>query len=80
VIVLDLLLPGESGERFLERLRQGGGARTPVVVVSVKDLEQRERQLLRDLDVTTVLKKGPSVAVEAARAVLEVLQSPLLKT
>lgn len=74
VIVLDLLLPGESGERFLERLRQQEGAHIPVVVVSVKDLEPAERQLLRDLDVTTVLRKGPSVATEAARAVLEALQ------
>jgi len=65
-VVLDLLLPGLSGESFLQRLRAKPGEQIPVVVVTLKDLEPAERLSLQKAGVTAVLRKGPGTAAMAA--------------
>jgi PAS domain S-box-containing protein len=48
-VVLDLLLPGRSGFDVLSDIRADPKlARIPVLVLTVKDLSERERQLLTD--------------------------------
>src|SRR6202163_4768690 len=64
--VLDLLLPGLSGEAFLHRLRATRGAGIPVVVVTLKDLAPAESLALQKAGVTAVLRKGPGTASTAA--------------
>ncbi len=47
-IVVDLVMPGMDGHEFLEHLRRlPAHARTPVLVWTVKDLDDRERTWLR---------------------------------
>jgi PAS domain S-box-containing protein len=65
-VVLDLLLPGLSGEAFLQRLRTNHSQHIPVVVVTLKDLDQAERLSLQKAGVTAVLRKGPGTAAMAA--------------
>ena len=65
-VVLDLLLPGLSGEAFLHRLRATRGAGIPVVVVTLKDLAPAESLALQKAGVTAVLRKGPGTASTAA--------------
>lgn len=65
-VVLDLLLPGLSGETFLQRLRAKHGEDIPVVVVTLKDLDPAERLSLQKAGVTAVLRKGPGTAAMAA--------------
>jgi len=72
-VVLDLMLPGASGEVFLARLRASKGGHVPVVVVSVKELEAIETLALRSAGVVAVLKKHSGAAKEAARFVMEAL-------
>src|SRR5207249_3025325 len=46
-VILDLVMPKIDGFEFLKRLRQSAaGRRTPVIVWTVKDLTQKERQRL----------------------------------
>jgi PAS domain S-box-containing protein len=78
-IVLDLLLPGLPGEGFLRRLRAQGEI-LPVVVVTVLDLDAAARELLAQLGVTAVLRKGPGVAPAAAAAVDAALETPRMAT
>ncbi|MBI4491539.1 MAG: PAS domain S-box protein [Chloroflexi bacterium] len=68
-VLLDLLLPGLQGEAFLSRLREAGGAPVPVVVVTVKDLSQEERQALARMGTLATLRKGPGVAPAAVEAI-----------
>jgi len=68
-VVLDLLLPGLSGEAFLQRLRQRHGLTIPVVVATLKDLELSENLALQKLGVTAVLRKGPGMAETAAELI-----------
>jgi CheY-like chemotaxis protein len=77
-IVLDLLLPGLSGEAFLERLRAKYGAGIPVVVVTLKDLDISESLALQKLGVTAVLRKGPGIAEAAANFVAKALVTELV--
>jgi CheY-like chemotaxis protein len=60
-VVLDLLLPGLQGEWLLKQIRNTMHANMPVVVVTVKDLNQEERAALDQLQVTAILGKAPSV-------------------
>jgi PAS domain S-box-containing protein len=76
-VVLDLLLPGLSGEGFLRRLRDAG-EHLPVVVVTVRDLDAAARQALAELGVTAVLRKGPGVAPATAAAVDAALEATLV--
>jgi signal transduction histidine kinase/CheY-like chemotaxis protein len=65
-VVLDLMLPGASGEDFLARLRAAKGIGLPVVVVTIKELEATQTLALRTSGVVAVLKKHSGAAKEAA--------------
>jgi PAS domain S-box-containing protein len=57
-IVLDLLLPGHNGFEFLTEIRaQEKWKAIPVMVLTVKDLDERERAALTDQS-ATLFKKG----------------------
>ena len=72
-VVLDLMLPGVSGENFLARLRVPQGIELPVVVVTIKELEASETLALRSSGVVAVLKKHSGAAKEAAMFVRQAL-------
>jgi len=72
-VVLDLMLPGASGEAFLARLRSSKGGQLPVVVVTIKELEATETLALRTAGVVAVLKKHSGAAKDAAQFVVEAL-------
>jgi CheY-like chemotaxis protein len=72
-VVLDLMLPGASGEDFLARLRGVKGVVLPVVVVTIKELEATETLALRTSGVLAVLKKHSGAAKEAALFVSQAL-------
>ena len=58
-IVLDLMLPGRSGFDILREIRASEKfSRIPVLVLTVKDLSDRERQSLSALN-APVFEKGP---------------------
>jgi PAS domain S-box-containing protein len=58
-IVLDLMLPGRNGFDLLRDIRASEKlGRIPVLVLTVKDLSHRERQILSALK-ATVFEKGP---------------------
>ena len=58
-IVLDLMLPGRSGFDILREVRASEEfARIPVLVLTVKDLSDRERQVLSALN-APIFEKGP---------------------
>jgi PAS domain S-box-containing protein len=77
-IVLDLLLPGLSGEDFLRRLRATHGSGIPVVVVTQKDLDPAESLVLHKLGVSAVLRKGPGMAETAANMISKSLAAELV--
>jgi PAS domain S-box-containing protein len=76
-VVLDLLLPGLSGEAFLGRLRKRYGPGIPVVVVTLKDLDGEASLSLQRAGVTAVLRKGPGTA-EAAASLLAKALAPVM--
>jgi PAS domain S-box-containing protein len=77
-VVLDLLLPGLSGESFLKQLRATRGDDIPVVVVTLKDLSPAENLSLQKAGVTAVLRKGPGTAAAAANLIARCLASELV--
>jgi len=77
-VVLDLLLPGLSGEAFLQLLRMHHGLSVPVVVVTMKELEPAENLALQKLGVTAVLRKGPGMAETAANLIENSLATALV--
>ena len=77
-VVLDLLLPGLSGEAFLNQLRDQHGASIPVVVVTLKDLDASETLALQRVGVMAVLRKGPGMAEAAANLVAKSLAAELV--
>ena len=74
-VVLDLMLPGGSGEDFLARLRTWHNSRVPVVVVTIKELQATETLALRSAGAVAVLKKHSGAAKEAAEYVAAALES-----
>lgn len=72
-VVVDLLLPGLSGEEFIARLNSLGRTKLPVVVVSIKELEADETLALRSAGALAILKKHSGAAKEAAMYVVEAL-------
>jgi signal transduction histidine kinase/CheY-like chemotaxis protein len=79
-VVLDLVLPGLSGEDFLMRLRRSRGADLPVVVVTVKNLDPAASLSLQKAGVTAVLRKGPGAAEMAANMIEGSLQRQMVAT
>jgi PAS domain S-box-containing protein len=77
-IVLDLLLPGMSGEAFLQRMRTTYGPAMPVVVITLKDLELSENLALQKLGVSGVLRKGPGISGSAADLIQNALAAQLV--
>ena len=77
-IVLDLLLPGLSGESFLQRMRERYGPNIPVVVTTLKDLDLSENLALQKLGVTGVLRKGPGISGTAADLIENALAAQLV--
>jgi PAS domain S-box-containing protein len=77
-VVLDLLLPGLSGEAFLHHLRATRGPGLPVVVVTLKDLGPAENLSLQKAGVTAVLRKGPGTAAAAASLLVQCLATELV--
>ncbi|MFI5283418.1 MAG: ATP-binding protein [Candidatus Dormibacterales bacterium] len=73
-VILDLLLPGASGEDFLARLRASVGGELPVAVVTIKELDATETLTLRrTAGVVAVLKKHSGAAKEAVAFIAEAL-------
>ena len=72
-VVLDLMLPGATGEDFLARLRASQGIELPVVVVTIKELDATETLALRTSGVVAILKKHSGAAKEAALFVAQAL-------
>src|ERR1700674_4906481 len=77
-VVLDLLLPGLSGEAFLNDLRATRGAGIPVVIVTLKDLAPAENLSLQKAGITAVLRKGPGTAAAAANLLAQSLSRELV--
>jgi len=77
-VLLDLLLPGLSGEAFLHHLRATRGAGIPVVVVTLKDLGPAESLALQKVGVTAVMRKGAGTAAAAATVLAQSLASKLV--
>jgi CheY-like chemotaxis protein len=73
-VVLDLMLPGASGEDFLARLRTSHNSQVPVVVVTIKELEATETLALRTAGVVAILKKHAGAGKEAAEYVAAALE------
>jgi len=77
-VVLDLILPGVTGEMFLHQLRVMHGDGIPVVVVTLKDLDVAEDLSLQKAGVTAVLRKGPGSAATAATKIAIALAPELV--
>ena len=77
-VILDLMLPGMSGEEFLARLRSEPDAIVPVVVVTLKNLDAAQNLGLQKLGVTAVLRKTAGAAEAAANMVAHALASELI--
>jgi CheY-like chemotaxis protein len=77
-VVLDLILPGVTGEMFLHQLRVMHGDGIPVVVVTLKDLDVAENLSLQKAGVTAVLRKGPGTAAIAATKIAIALAPELV--
>ncbi len=74
-VVLDLMLPGASGEDFLARLRTSHNSQVPVVVVTIKELDATETLALRTAGVVAILKKHSGAGKEAAEYVAAALET-----
>jgi PAS domain S-box-containing protein len=77
-VVLDLMLPGLSGEDFLAWLRSDYDSHVPVVVVTIKNVEQQQNLNLQKLGVTGVLRKNAGAAEAAANLVAHALAQELI--
>jgi CheY-like chemotaxis protein len=77
-VVLDLMLPGLSGEAYLQRLRAKHGTEIHVVVVTLKDLDSAASLALQKAGVTAVLRKGPGTAATAATILAASLAADLV--
>jgi PAS domain S-box-containing protein len=74
-VVLDLVLPGVSGQDFLARLRAVHKSSVPVVVVTIQELDATTTLALRTAGVVAILKKHSGAARDAAIFVADELRS-----
>jgi PAS domain S-box-containing protein len=72
-LVVDLMLPGLSGEEFVGRLHSSHEGRLPIVVVSIKEIAADEMLALRTAGVVAILKKHSGAARDAAIFVAQAL-------
>jgi PAS domain S-box-containing protein len=72
-VVLDLVLPGLTGEKFLQELQANRSITLPVVVVTLRDLDASESRALQKAGVMAVLRKGPGTAAAAANLIAKIL-------
>ncbi len=72
-IVLDLILPGVQGEELLTRLISGQGARVPIVVLTVKDLDAGQIAALEAAGALAVLPKEAGAPQAAVGLILDAL-------
>ena len=80
VIVLDLILPGESGMQMLSELRNDDRDRDiPVVILTSKDLTRSEQHFLRQ-NATSVVRKDGSWHETLVDQMRRLLQSRLMIT
>jgi CheY-like chemotaxis protein len=77
-VVLDLVLPGLSGETFLEKLRRQRGPGIPVVIVTSKNLDSAASMALQKAGVLAVLLKGSDTAATAAKVLAKTLDRVLV--
>jgi PAS domain S-box-containing protein len=73
-VVLDLALPGLSGEACVRRLRELPEGDLPVVVVTGQEVAPAAERLPAELRVLAVYRKGPSAARAAAGTVARALE------
>lgn len=67
LVLLDLMMPEMDGFEFVTVFRQGDGCKAvPVIVMTAKDLDQRDRQRLNG-NVRRILQKGAYVREELIR-------------
>jgi CheY-like chemotaxis protein len=67
------MLPGLQGEELLARMNRDGGARLPVVVVSVKDLSPGEVSALEAAGAMAVLPKEAGAPQAAVALIVDAL-------
>jgi signal transduction histidine kinase len=72
-LVLDLVLPGVSGEEVAQALFDQRRADLPIIVVTVKDLDHLERAALARLRVHAILRKEPNVGAVTADLVESII-------
>lgn len=79
LVLLDLMMPGMDGFRFMEMVREREEFRVvPVVVITAKDLSTRDRERLRG-GVLTILRKG-AVGRRALMDVVRIALAPATRT
>ncbi len=72
-MVVDLMLPGMSGEEFIDRVRSSRANAAPIIVISIKELETDEMLALRTAGVAAIIKKHSRAAKDAALYVIDAL-------
>jgi PAS domain S-box-containing protein len=72
-IVVDLLLPGMTGEEFIDQVRTAHASAAPIIVISTKELETDEMLALRTAGVVAIIKKHSRAAKDASMYVLDAL-------
>jgi PAS domain S-box-containing protein len=72
-MVVDLMLPGMSGEEFIDRVRSSHARNAPIIVISIKELETDEMLALRTNGVVAIIKKHSRAARDASLYILKAL-------
>lgn len=72
-MVVDLMLPGMTGEEFIDRVRSSHASAAPIIVISIKELETAEMLALRTAGVVAIIKKHSRAAKDASLYVIKAL-------
>ena len=78
-IVLDLMLPGMEGERFLATLGARSGHRPPTIVLTVKDLGPAESAILQKAGAVAALPNEFGATQATVALILQALWPRLVK-